>query len=163
MGRDGLRSWYMDSRLQSGAFLLERIPRIDLRMGPGPAGGFPGSWSTSPHSGMQGVPQHRDGQHEPARLVVCLAKHVFRKGADGTFRFVLETFSGFVTPSPGPAAAAAGRILLERYRAVDVGRGRADRQKHLDGAPGQEQHRTSSPHAWGAPHRLGRRQRDGGI
>ena len=110
----------------------------------------PAPWSTSPHSGMQGIPQHRDGQHEPARLVVCLAKHVFRKGADGTFRFVLETFSGFVTPSPGPAAAAAGRILLERYRAVDVGRGRADRQKHLDGAPGQEQHRTSSPHARGA-------------
>ena len=150
MGGDGLRSWYMDSRLQGGAFLLERIPRIDLRMGPGPAGGFPDSWSTSPHSGMQGVPQHRDGQHEPARLVVCLAKHVFRKGADGTFGFVLETFSGFVTPSPGPAAAAAGRILLERHRAVDVGRGRADQQEHLDGAPGQERHRTSSPHARGA-------------
>ena len=31
-------------------------------------GRLPGSWSTSPHSGMQGVPQHRDGQHEPARL-----------------------------------------------------------------------------------------------
>ncbi|MCI5450130.1 MAG: hypothetical protein MR433_11035 [Coriobacteriaceae bacterium] len=43
----------MDSRLQGGAFLLERIPRIDLCMGPGPAGGFPGSWSTSPRSGMQ--------------------------------------------------------------------------------------------------------------
>ena len=110
----------------------------------------PAPWSTSPHSGMQGIPQHRNGQHEPARLVVCLAKHVFRKGADGTFRFVLETFSGFVTPSPGPAAAAAGRILLERYRAVDVGWGRADRQEHLDGAPGQERHRTSSPHARGA-------------
>ena len=31
MGRDGLRSWHMDSRLQGGAFLLERIPRSDLR------------------------------------------------------------------------------------------------------------------------------------
>ena len=155
MGGDGLRSWYMDSRLQGGAFLLERIPRIDLcthdgHLLTGLRTGPPAPWSTSPRSGMQGVSQHRDGQHEPARLVVCLAKHVFRKGADGTFGFVLETFSGFVTPSPGPAAAAAGRILLERYRAVDVDRGRADRQKHLDGAPGQEQHRTSSPHAWGA-------------
>ena len=64
--------------------------------------------------------------------LVCLVKHAFRKCADETFGFVLETFSGFVTPAPGPAAAAAGRVLLERYRAVDVGRGRADRQEHLD-------------------------------
>ena len=87
---------------------------------------------------------------------VCLVKHAFRKCADEIFGFVLETFSGFVTPVPGPAAAAAGRTLLERYRAVDVGRGRADRQEHLDaagvarrrgggdldGAPGQERRRT---------------------
>ena len=170
MAEDGLRSWYMDSRLQGGASLLERISRIDLcthdghvRMGlrTGP----PTPWSTSPHSGMRGVSQHRDGQHEPARPVVCLVKHAFRKCADETFGFVLETFSGFVTPSPGPAAAAAGRILLERYRVVDVGRGRADRQEHLDaagvarrrgggdldGASGQERRRTSSLHARGAP------------
>lgn len=98
--------------------------------------------------------------HGTGRLVwageVCLVKHAFRKCADEIFGFVLETFSGFVTPVPGPAAAAAGRILLERYRAVDVGRGRADRQEHLDaagvarrrgggdldGAPGQERRRT---------------------
>lgn len=92
------------------------------------------------------------------RLLVelCLVKHAFRKCAEEIFGFVLETFSGFVTPVPGPAAAAAGRVLLERYRAVDVGRGRADRQEHLDAAgvarrrgggdldvaPGQERRRT---------------------
>ena len=42
---------------------------------------------------MQGVPQHRDGQHEPARLVVCLAKHVFRKMCRWNFR--VGNFFGF--------------------------------------------------------------------
>ena len=101
---------------------------------------------------MRGV----DTDFVRCRLLLCLVKHAFRKCADKTFGFVLETFSGFVTPAPGPAAAAAGRTLLERYRAVDVGRGRADRQEHLDvagvarrrgggdldGAPGQERRRT---------------------
>ena len=59
---------------------------------------------------------------------MCLVKHAFRLKFSGLCSQLFRVSS---TPTPGPAAAAAGRILLEQYRAVDIGRGRADRQERL--------------------------------
>ena len=109
MGRDGLRSWHMDSRLQGGAFLLERIPRIDLRTHDGHLltglrTGPPAPWSTPPRSGMRGVSQHRDGQHEPARLR-DVGVEVPGDGADMVLR------------EPGHAHSLSDPLDLARARA----------------------------------------------